>query len=92
MNLAHLPYFAIISGLFGTAASVFGKLIQIKDIQFDSNQTDLFWRCSFKAVYISLMVLCNMFVWTFFVKSLHQPGGSIVATVTSTATSYCFSI
>lgn len=39
-----------------------------------------------------MMVLCNVFVWTFFVKALHQPGGSIVATVTATATNYCCSV
>lgn len=44
MNLEHLPHFAILSGVFGTAASVFGKLISyseeyIKDIEFESNQT-----------------------------------------------------
>lgn len=38
------------------------------------------------------MVLCNVFVWTFFVKALHQRGGSIVATVCSTATNYCGSV
>lgn len=38
------------------------------------------------------MIVCNAFVWTFFVKALHQKGGSIVATVTSTATNYCCSV
>lgn len=38
------------------------------------------------------MVICNIFVWTFFVKALHEHGGSVVATVTSTATNYCFSV
>lgn len=37
------------------------------------------------------MLVCNAFVWTFFVKSLHQKGGSIIATVTSTSTNYCLS-
>ncbi|XP_055312661.1 transmembrane protein 42 [Sitodiplosis mosellana] len=96
MDLMQLPHFAILSGVFGTAASVFGKFISYSDefidnIPVDTSQAELFWRWSLKVVCIGLMVLCNVFVWTFFVKALHQRGGSIVATVTSTATNYCCS-
>lgn len=52
---------------------------------------ELIW-WSLKIICIVMMVLCNVFVWTFFVKALHQPGGSIVATVTATATNYCCSV
>lgn len=38
------------------------------------------------------MVICNIFVWLFFVKSLHEPGGSLIATITSTSTNYCCSV
>lgn len=31
-------------------------------------------------------------VWTFFVKALHSKGGSLLATVTSAGTNYCFSV
>lgn len=118
MESMQLPHFAILSGLFGTAASVFGKFISysdefIENIPIDTSQavsdvfiqttnrtekkTDKFlqeflWRWSLKLVCIGLMILCNVFVWTFFVKALHQRGGSIVATVTSTATNYCCSV
>lgn len=34
----------------------------------------------------------NALVWTFFVKALHQKGGSLVATVTSAATNYAASV
>lgn len=44
MDLAQLPHFAILSGLFGTAASVFGKFISysdefIENIPIDTSQT-----------------------------------------------------
>lgn len=44
MNLVHIPHFAILSGVFGTAASVFGKLIShidelIEDIPINADQT-----------------------------------------------------
>lgn len=31
MNLSQIPHYAILSGLFGTAASVFGKFISYSD-------------------------------------------------------------
>lgn len=52
----------------------------------------LIWNWSLKIICVVLMVLCNVIVWTFFVKALHQRGGSIVATVCSTATNYCGSV
>lgn len=50
------------------------------------------WNWLLKCSFIGLMVLCNVLVWVFFVKSLQEPGGSVVATVTSTATNYCCSV
>lgn len=38
------------------------------------------------------MIICNAMVWTFFVKALHSKGGSLLATVTSAGTNYCFSV
>lgn len=57
-----------------------------------TKKKELLWRWSCKIVCIILMVLCNVLVWIFFVKALHQRGGSIVATVCSTATNYCGSV
>lgn len=37
------------------------------------------------------MILCNGLVWTFFVKALHDRGGSLIATVVSAACNYCVS-
>lgn len=39
-----------------------------------------------------LMIICNAMVWTFFVKAMHEDGGTLVATVTSAATNYCCSV
>lgn len=39
-----------------------------------------------------LMILCNILVWSFFVKALHSTGGTIVATVTSAASNYIISV
>lgn len=43
MDLIQIPHYAILSGLFGTAASVFGKLISysdevIENLTIDSSQ------------------------------------------------------
>lgn len=38
------------------------------------------------------MVICNMLVWTNFVKAMHAKDGPIVATVVSAATNYCLSV
>lgn len=121
VEMDYIPCHAIASGVFGTAASVFGKFISHTDQLTEKSTSDsndevnisiecghfgrwlfgltqmysiqeLMLRWSLKVVCIALMVICNVFVWTFFVKALHQRGGSIIATVTSTATNYCGSV
>lgn len=48
MDLKQIPNFAILSGLFGTAASVFGKFISYSDefldnIPIDTSQNVMKW-------------------------------------------------
>lgn len=58
MNSLNLPHFAILSGLFGTAASVFGKFISYSDellenIPIDINQQVSLIIWSFKVIFQS---------------------------------------
>lgn len=95
------PHYAIVAGLFASAASLFGKFISYKNNNVQSIDGDADAGASssqflnnwiLTITCFILMVLCNVMVWSFFVKSLHQRGGSVIATVTSTATNYCFSV
>lgn len=109
------------AGFFGSAASVFGKLITYFDLEnltwentmtADLNVSALnddqignplenIFGCIFQIVvrqwsyrlaFMAAMVVCNMLMWTNFVKALHKKDGTIVATVISAATNYCLSV
>lgn len=56
MNSVNLPHFAILSGLFGTAASVFGKFISYSDELLENIPIDINQQ-------VSLIIWCIKVIW-----------------------------
>ncbi|XP_026480477.1 transmembrane protein 42-like [Ctenocephalides felis] len=77
-------YFAIICGTFASTSSLFGKAVSLVE---NNDYQGLF----LKGVLICFMILCNMAMWTFYLKALNASCNTIVPTVTSAAANYILS-
>ncbi|XP_037036110.1 uncharacterized protein LOC119074215 [Bradysia coprophila] len=88
-------HFGVLAGICASLGSVFGKLMSQTE-KLNDNAGNIYFGqllnpLMLKLICFVLMLTFNALVWTFFVKALHQKGGSLVATVTSAATNYAVS-
>lgn len=90
-----LPYFSLIAGALGAMASVFGKLgldpeamkhllhkTRIEPVLLSPPMLLLT-----RSACVGMMLLCNIAMTSFFVRSLHQ-SGSLLATVINTSINF----